>query len=200
MALMLHWLVFVYVIHHLLFLITKKKLDITKDNVWYFKTFVGKNILHLLSKQLIENILESWGRNNIIKTDRRIAITRITKASVPIEYGMKVFKHCDSKSYAKYVVTFVVHFSVFLVSILVLVLIVWIFCEYDQCDYNIKSRVMQGRLISHKIKINYELSMNALFEEQLDVTKTNVLIMFHLFNHFHKVYMLVDITKLLKIV
>jgi hypothetical protein len=66
--------------------------------------------------------------------------------------------------------------------------------------YNIKSRIMQGRLISHKIKINYELSMNALFEEQLDVTKTNVLIMFHLFNHFHKVYMLVDITKLLKIV
>jgi hypothetical protein len=70
---------------------------------------------------------------------------------------MKVSKHCDSKSYAKYVVTFVVHFFVFLVSFLLLVLLVWIFCEYDQCDCNIKSRVMQGMLISHKIKRNYEL-------------------------------------------
>jgi hypothetical protein len=113
MALLLHLLVFVYVIHHLLFLITKKKLDITKYNVWYFKTFVGKNILHSLSKQLIENILESWGRNTTIKTNRRITIIRITKALVPIEYGMKVSKHCDSESYAKYVVTFVVHFFVF---------------------------------------------------------------------------------------
>jgi hypothetical protein len=151
--------VFVYVIHHLLFLITKKKLDITKYNVWYFKTFVGKNILHSLSKQLIENIIESRGRNTTIKTNRRITITRITKALVPIEYGMKVCKHCDSKSYAKYVVTFVVHFLVFLVSFLLLVLLVWSFREYDQCDYNIKSIVMQGRLISHKIKINYEFDL-----------------------------------------
>lgn len=133
------------------------KLDITKDNVWYFKTFVGKNILHSLSKQLIENILESWGRNTTtIKTDRRIAITRITNALIPIKYGMKVSKHCDSKSYAKYVMTFVVHFF-FLVSFLLLVLLVWSLCEYDQCDYNIKSRVMQGRLTSNKIKRNYEL-------------------------------------------
>jgi hypothetical protein len=140
MALMLHWLVFVYVIHHLLFLITKKKLDITKDNVWYFKTFVRKNILHSLSKQLIENILESWGSNTTIKTNRRIIITRITKALISIEHGMKVTKHSDSKSYAKYVVTFVVHFFVFLVSFLLLVLLVWIFCEYHQCDYNINAR------------------------------------------------------------
>lgn len=88
-------------------LITKKKLNITKDNLWYFKTFVGKNILHSLSKQSIESILESWGRNTTIKTNRRITMTRITKALIPIEYGMKISKHCDSKSYAKYVVTFV---------------------------------------------------------------------------------------------
>jgi hypothetical protein len=54
---MLHKDVFTNTIPHLLFSTTKKKLNIYAwDNVLYLKKHVGKIMLHLLNKQLIENI------------------------------------------------------------------------------------------------------------------------------------------------
>jgi hypothetical protein len=54
-----------------------------------------------LSKKLTDDIPTLKGKQIINKTRWGIVISRMAKALVPIEYGMKILGHHDAKSYAK---------------------------------------------------------------------------------------------------
>jgi hypothetical protein len=64
-------------------------------------THVGRNNLGKLSKKLTDDIPTLKDKQITNKTRWGIAISRMTKALVPIEYGMKILGHSDAKSYAK---------------------------------------------------------------------------------------------------
>jgi hypothetical protein len=57
-------------------------------------------MLHLLNKQLIENIPKLQGRNVTNKIGKRYAITRMIDVFIPVEYGIEIFEQHDFKSYA----------------------------------------------------------------------------------------------------
>ncbi len=57
-------------------------------------------MLHLLNKQMIENIPKLQGRNVINMIGERYAITRMIDVFIFVEYGIEIFEHRDFKSYA----------------------------------------------------------------------------------------------------
>jgi hypothetical protein len=48
------------------------------------------------------SLLESILRGGLSRIRRRISITRMEEAGVPVEKGMRITGHRDAKSYAKY--------------------------------------------------------------------------------------------------
>ncbi len=72
-----------------------------KDQIWYMKTLVSRNTLHLLSKQLKNDFPSSNVKQITNKTSKGITVFQMVDLLVPIEYGMKVFGHCDPKSSMK---------------------------------------------------------------------------------------------------
>jgi hypothetical protein len=70
-----------------------------KDELWYMKILIGKNTLHLLSKRLTNDLSSLKGKLQIRLVE--VTISPMVDALVPIEYGMKVSRHCDPKSFAK---------------------------------------------------------------------------------------------------
>ncbi len=100
-AVIIHRPVFTDSLLHPLFLTPKIEYLTSKNQVWYMKTPVGKNPLCLLNKQLTTDLFSLKGKQITDKTSKGITMSRMADALVSIEYGMKVFGHCDSKSYAK---------------------------------------------------------------------------------------------------
>ena len=86
---------------HPIFLSPKTKLKLDRDLIWFSKVPVGRNTLGLLTKRLTEDIPEFIGKKITNKSGRGTAVTRLTQAMVPIEYGMRVTGHRNSKSYSK---------------------------------------------------------------------------------------------------
>jgi hypothetical protein len=86
-----------------LFLTSKSRFKVT-DPVWFQKFPVGKNTLGKTVKTLVEGTpsINKEGRTFTNKTPRRIGISRIEEGLVPVEKGMRITGHRDSKSYAKY--------------------------------------------------------------------------------------------------
>ena len=86
-----------------LFLTPKSKFKIA-DPVWFQKSPVGKNTLGKTVKALVDGTpgISKEGRTFTNKTPRRIGITRMEESLVPVEKGMRITGHRDSKSYAKY--------------------------------------------------------------------------------------------------
>ena len=67
--------------------------------MWFLKTAVGKNTLSKICKDLIEGArIDPKGRVFSNKTPRRIGISRMEDANVPVEKGMRItgHKHVDS--------------------------------------------------------------------------------------------------------
>ena len=87
----------------LLFLTPKSKFKVT-DSAWFQKSPVGKNTLGKTVKTLVEGTpgISKEGRTFTNKTPRRIGITQMEEGLVPVEKGMRIIGHRDSKSYAKY--------------------------------------------------------------------------------------------------
>jgi hypothetical protein len=72
------------------------KLKVKKnDDVWFFKTPVGKNTLGQTVKQIILSTpgIGSKGRNFSKKMPRRIGISCMEEAMVPVEKGMRITGH-----------------------------------------------------------------------------------------------------------
>jgi hypothetical protein len=68
--------------------------------VLYLKKHVGKNVLHLLNKLLIENIPKLQGKNVTNKIGKRYAITKMIDVFIPMEYGIEIFEDHAFKSCA----------------------------------------------------------------------------------------------------
>jgi hypothetical protein len=79
---------------HPFFLTLKSRIK-KGDNVWFLKILVGKNMLGQTVKQLILNMpeIKANGRNFSNKTPRRIGISRMEEAMVPVEKGMRITGH-----------------------------------------------------------------------------------------------------------
>jgi hypothetical protein len=77
------------------FFLTPKQKIKTIDTVWFLKTPIGKNTLGHICKDLIKGIagIEANVRIFSNKTPRRIGISRIKDAYVPIEKGMRITGH-----------------------------------------------------------------------------------------------------------
>lgn len=87
--------------HQPLFLVPKKVK--AGDDVWFLKKPVGKNSLGGTMKMLVESAgIDPRGRVITNKMMRRIGISRMEEAGVPVEKGMRITGHRDAKSYAKY--------------------------------------------------------------------------------------------------
>jgi hypothetical protein len=71
------------------------------EHVWFMNTPMGRNTIRKLSKKLTDDIPTLKAKQITNKIRRGIAISRMAKALVPIEYGTKILGHCDTKSYAK---------------------------------------------------------------------------------------------------
>ena len=71
------------------------KLKVKKsDSVWFLKMPVGKNTLSKICKELIEGAgIDAGGRVFSNKTPRRIGISRMEDAHVPVEKGMRITGH-----------------------------------------------------------------------------------------------------------
>jgi hypothetical protein len=84
-----------------LFLVPKK---VKKgDEVWFLKKPVGKNALGGMIRMVAEFAgIDTRGRVITNKTMRRIGISCMEEAGVPVEKGMRITGHRDAKSYAKY--------------------------------------------------------------------------------------------------
>jgi hypothetical protein len=75
--LMSHWPIFLDSFLHPLFFTSNVKLNTLKDNVWFGQIPIGKNILRLLNKCLIEYILEFKSKNITNKIGNGIVITKM---------------------------------------------------------------------------------------------------------------------------
>jgi hypothetical protein len=76
-TLMFHWPIFLDSFLHPSFLTSKVKLNTLKDNVWFGQIPIGKNILCLLNKCLIEDILEFKSKNITNKIGNGIVMTKM---------------------------------------------------------------------------------------------------------------------------
>jgi hypothetical protein len=75
------------------FLTPKLKLK-KNDDVWFLKIPVGKTSLSKICKELIEGAgIDAKGRVFSNKTPRRIGISRMEDAHVPVEKGMHITGH-----------------------------------------------------------------------------------------------------------
>jgi hypothetical protein len=75
------------------FLTPKLKLK-SSDYVWFLKTPIGKNTLSKICKELIEGAgIEAKGCEFSNKTPRRIGISKMEVALVPVEKGMRITGH-----------------------------------------------------------------------------------------------------------
>jgi hypothetical protein len=65
------------------------------DDVWFLKTPIGKNTLGQMIRSIILSTpgIEPKGRTFSNKTPRRIGISRMEEAQVPIEKGMLITGH-----------------------------------------------------------------------------------------------------------
>jgi hypothetical protein len=86
-----------------MFLVSKPKFK-KSDSIWFLKSPMGKNPLGRTVKTLVEGTpgINTEGRTFTNKAARRIGITRMEEEMVPIEKGMRITRHRDNKSYAKY--------------------------------------------------------------------------------------------------
>ena len=77
-----------------IFLTPKLKIKKNED-VWFLKTPVGKNTLSQTVKQIILSTLgiDPKGRTFLNKTPRRIGISHMEDAQVPVEKGMRITGH-----------------------------------------------------------------------------------------------------------
>jgi hypothetical protein len=76
------------------FLIPKHKVKMT-NTVWFLKTPVGKNTLGRICKDLIDGTagIEANGRVFSNKTPRRIGISQMEDAYIPVEKAMRITGH-----------------------------------------------------------------------------------------------------------
>jgi hypothetical protein len=74
------------------------------DQVWFLKSHVGEDPLERTVKMLVESTLRinTKGLTFINKTLRHIGITRMEEGMVSVEKGMRITRHMDMKSYAKF--------------------------------------------------------------------------------------------------
>ena len=83
-------------------LFLRPKLKFKKsDNKWFLKTAVGRNMLEGVTKLLAQsaNIV----KNVTNKTGRHIGTTRMEQALVSVNVAYERTRHCDPKSFYKYV-------------------------------------------------------------------------------------------------
>ncbi len=97
-AMIIHQPIFTDSLLHQLFLTPKIEYLTRNDQVWYMKIRVGKNMFCLLSKQLTNDLFSSKDKQITNKTSKGL---EWWMHLFQLSMRMKVFGHCDSKSYAE---------------------------------------------------------------------------------------------------
>ncbi len=171
----IHWHVSTNSLLHPLFLTPKIKYLTRKDQVWYMKTPVGKNMLCLLSKQLTNDLLSLKGKQITNKTTKGLKWwMHLFQLSMAWRFlGIVILNHMWSK-HSKLLYYFI--FQVWIFGHLFFSHILDVdqslsFCRYDQTNQGIHSHVMQ-HIISSEVNGDHALSLKKLLFKNKKLTRS----------------------------
>jgi hypothetical protein len=96
------------------------------------------------------------GKNITNKTGRGVAITRMSKALVPVEFGMKTIRTSQCEKLLQVSNPFLG---------CRLFLMMFLFCRYDQTDSALKNQAMQS-IMSGEINDDHPLTFEEAFSQE----------------------------------